>query len=130
MTKTRLVYIALIAAAIIIVASFISEMRTNHKIRKLEDQVETAKAASAAKARAAELKELESAQYKQKAEYLETNLAEIQKLARRQDENLEKLKNNSAAARSDVERSRQLGTIDSTADELCATLAELAHPCR
>ena len=74
-------------------------------------------------------KEMEAAGYKQKIEYLEGKLAEIQTIARKQDEELEKLNTNTHSARTDVDRARRTSSITADADELCQKLAELGHAC-
>ena len=74
-------------------------------------------------------KEVESAEYRQKIEYLERQLSDIQTKARKQDEKLEKLSVNSGRARVDVERAKRTRAIDTDATELCRKLAELGHPC-
>jgi len=110
----------------IAVASFIS----NAKIRSLERSVEAAKQQAEASEKAASDAETRAAEYKQKTEYLESQIARVGEIARRQDEELEKINADSGRARRDVERARSVRSIDATADELCAKLAELGHGCR
>jgi hypothetical protein len=74
-------------------------------------------------------RETETAAYKQKIEYLETQLAEIRDLANHQDEELKSITSNTRRARSDVERARRTRAAAATAAELCAKLAEVGHPC-
>ena len=60
---------------------------SNYKISKLERRVEDAKVLANAKESQARAKEIQAAEYKQKIEYLETQLAEIGGLAEKdQDE--------------------------------------------
>jgi lipopolysaccharide export LptBFGC system permease protein LptF len=101
----------------------------NMKIAKLESEVTNGKEAARQKQQTAAAKEFEAAQYKQKIEYLETKLIEINQLARKQDEELEKLNLNSRNARSDADAARRTRSITTTNAELCQKLAELGHPC-
>lgn len=78
--------------------------------------------------RAAEL-EKRAAAYTEKIDRLEQTIAEIGEIARRQDEELEKIGGRVADARGRVERARSLRSIESTAAELCAKLADLGHGC-
>ncbi len=119
-----------LAAAVFVIASILcSYLWSSYKTGKLQTAVEDAKLSADKAAADANVKEIEAAQYKQKTIYLEQQIAEIQAIARKQDEELEKLNSNTAAARSDVERARRIRSITSTAFELCAKLAELGHAC-
>ena len=123
------IYIGLGIAAIFAIGILGGAAWSDHKIAKLESAVETAKGLADDAGQRAEQKEVEASEYKQKIEYLEGQLADIQTIARKQDEELEKLNNNSGRARSDVERASSTGSIATTTDELCAKLAELGHGC-
>jgi DNA-binding helix-hairpin-helix protein with protein kinase domain len=123
------IYVGLGIAAIFAVGILGGAAWSNHKIAKLESAVETAKQLAEGSKQLADKRELEAAEFKQKIEYLERQLADIQTIARKQDEELEKLNDNSARARSDVERARRTRSIAATADELCQKLAELGHGC-
>ena len=119
-----------IAAGFFVLASIIGNyIWSNYKTGKLEATIEQAKQTADTAAADATAKETEAAQYKQKTIYLEQQIADIQAIARKQDDELEKLNSNTAAARSDRERSRRIRSITSTAGELCAKLAELGHAC-
>ncbi len=129
MTLTQKIYIAAAIATVFSIGIFGGWAWSNYNISKLERAVETAKTEAAAKQAAADEKEKEAAAYRKKIEYLEANLAEIKSIARKQDEELEKLNANSAGARGRVERARRVRAIAATADELCERLEELGHPC-
>ncbi|MGH9819240.1 MAG: hypothetical protein ACRD43_03645, partial [Pyrinomonadaceae bacterium] len=92
--------------------------------------VETARAAADEKERLAWQKETEAAAYKKKNEYLEQKLADIQAIARKQDEQIESFRKDTTAARTNAGRARGIRSIDTTADELCAKLAETGHGCQ
>ncbi|HQZ96520.1 MAG TPA: hypothetical protein PLP21_09395 [Pyrinomonadaceae bacterium] len=126
-TKQK-IYIAAATAAVF-AATLLSYGWSNHQIAKLESQVAAAKAIANENQQTAAAKELEAAQYKQKIDYLETKLTEVNQLARKQDEELEKLKLNSRNARSTADAARRTRTITATNAELCNKLAELGHPC-
>lgn len=123
----------IVAAVIFIVLAFVlfgGRAWSSFEIRSLEKAVAAAKEDAANKEKLAKAKEIEAAAYREKLEYLESNLAEIQKAAKVQDEKLEKAKNNVAGARDDVRRAAAIRTIaDTDTNELCAKLAELGHPC-
>lgn len=119
----------LAAAVFILTSIFCSYLWSNYMTGKLQVAVEHAKLSADNAAAAATAKEIEAGQYKQKTLYLEQQIAEILAIARKQDEELEKLNSNTAAARYNVERARRIRSITSTAGELCAKLAELGHPC-
>ena len=124
------IYIGLAIATIFAIGILGGAAWSNHQITKLGRAVETAKAEALSIQKSAAQKEIEAAQYKQKIEYLESQLSEIQTIARKQDEELEKLNDNSAVAHGNVERARHTRTINATADELCQKLAELGHGCQ
>ena len=123
------IYIGLGIAAIFAIGILGGAAWSGLQIAKLESEVETAKGLADDAGQRAEQKEIEAAEYKQKIEYLEGQLADIQTIARKQDEELEKLNDNSGRARVDVERTNHTRSIAATADELCKKLAELGHGC-
>ena len=127
-TQTK-IYIAIALAALTIVAFIFSSLWTTRKFTNLERELERAKHSVTAADKIAAQKELEAAEYKQKLEYLEQNLSEIKAIARKQDENLEKLNTNSRDARRNVERLRRTRPTAVTDSELCAKLAEIGHGC-
>src|SRR5260221_1610938 len=116
-------------AAVIAIGILAGWMWSGYRIRKLEHAVETAKTEADAKAQSAERSGKQTAEYPAKTKYLEQKLAEIQAIARKQDEELEKINTNTNAARGNAERARSVRSIATTADELCAKLAEVGHPC-
>lgn len=128
MTLKLKIYIAAALAALALIVG--TQLWSGYKIAKLQKTVDNAKQNADGSATDANAKETEAAGYKQKSIYLEQKLAEIQAIARKQDEELEKINSNTAAARSDVERARRIRSITSTAGELCAKLAELRHACK
>ena len=123
------IYIALAAVAILTFGVFGGAAWSNHRITKLEQAVDITKQNADRSEQAVNAKEIEAAEYKQKIEYLERQLTEIQTIAGKQDEELEKLNVISRSARSDVDRARRTRTIAANADELCQKLAELGHGC-
>lgn len=129
MTIKTKIYIAIAALALITIGIVGGQIWSDHKIGKLETAVADAKRAAADSQKKADDKETEANIYRAKAEYLERQIAEIHNTARRQDEKLKTQNTNSARARRDVERSRSVRSIETGADELCARLAELRHPC-
>ena len=103
---------------------------SGYKTAKLEHTVDAARAEADAKTKAADETEKRSAEFAAKTEYLEQKLAEIQAIARKQDEELEKLNTNTADARNAAERARSVRSIASTTNELCQRLAEVGHGCQ
>jgi DNA-binding helix-hairpin-helix protein with protein kinase domain len=122
--------IIIAAAAALILGFAIVSMISNAKVRSMERAVNAAKQQARASEESAAAAEMQAAGYKQKTEYLETQIAEIGSIARRQDEELEKVSGDVGNARRDVERARKPRAIDANSDELCRKLAELGYPCR
>ena len=85
---------------------------SNARLRSKEREVEAAKQTASAKEEAAAESETKAAEYKQKIEYLESEIAGIGQIARRQDEELEKSAVDVNNARRDVERAKRLRSID------------------
>ena len=127
--QTKIYLGAGVAIVLIVLTMSVSMWMTNHRITQAERAASAAKQAAAEKEKLAAEKETEAAAYKEKTEYLEKQVAEIEATARKQDEEIERTKSNSAAARSRVDRARGVRSVDTTADELCRKLAELEHPC-
>ena len=127
LTITTKIYIAAGAVLLILFAGsyIISSVQTTRLEKAAADAMEKAAESEAA----AEANEHKAAEYKQKLEYLESRIAELGTIARRQDEELEKTYLDTAAARRGVERSRSAGAKPSSAGELCGKLAELGYPC-
>ena len=99
------------------------------QVRRLQRVVDAAERQAKASEEAAAAAEMAVGEYRKKIEFLEAELAAIGGIARRQDEELEKISGDVGAARRGVERARSVRAIGATADELCAKLAELGHPC-
>jgi septal ring factor EnvC (AmiA/AmiB activator) len=128
--KPTLTHYTIAAAAFLIIAIFTGmQLWSNHKIASLERDVETAKAAATEKQTTAAQLETEAAEYKAKTEYLEHQIAEINAIAIKQNEELEKLSKTTDSARRNVERARNIRSVTAGRDQLCAKLAELGHPC-
>ena len=129
MHTQTITYLAAAAAVLIIIAAIGGHLWSNHTISLLERDAETAKANAAARQESAAAAEHSAAEYRQKIEYLESTLTELTQLAKRQDEELEKLDVNTNGARRDVRHARGVRSIAVTNEELCRKLAEVGHPC-
>ena len=130
MLTNRKLYLAIAGITITVIVGFaIGNFVSSYKLGRLEAETHRAKSLASEKQAASNDLERQAAVYKAKTEYLEGQLAGIQAIARKQDEELEKLGNSVSGARRDVERSRSIRSIGATADELCAKLAELGHGC-
>lgn len=126
--RTKL-YVGLGVAAIFTIGILGGWLSSSYKISKLENAVEASKQVANEKELQAAAKENEAAGYKQKIEYLEGQLGEIGRLARKQDEELEKLNISTRGARADVEHARRTRSIAATTEQLCEKLAQVGHPC-
>lgn len=129
MTLQIKTYIALAIAAIFAIGIVGGAAWSDQKLATLERDVETAKKEAEGTEQSAIEKEIEAAGYKEKIEYLNGQLTEINTIARKQNEELEKLTDNSRRARGDADRARSTRAINATAAELCAKLAEIGHAC-
>lgn len=125
-TKLKLI---IAAAAILVLSSAAVSIVSNTRVRSLEREIGSATAKAIEMEDAATAAELAAAGYKRKIEFLESEIAAIGDIARRQDEELEKMGSDVGSARLDLERERLKRTVGRTADELCERLAELGHPC-
>ena len=125
-TKLKLI---IAAAAILVLSSAAVSIVSNARVRSLEREIGSATAKAIEMEKAATAAELAAAGYKRKIEFLESEIAAIGDIARRQDEELEKMGSDVGSARIDLERERLKRTVGRTADELCERLAELGHPC-
>jgi predicted RNase H-like nuclease (RuvC/YqgF family) len=122
-------YIIVAAITLLVIGIIAGQLWSDHKIRLLEETINSAKADAATKQDAAVQAEKAAEIYKQKIEYLEQELSEIRSLATKQDEELQKLATNTGDARRDVERARRIRAIATTTEELCRKLAEVGHAC-
>jgi uncharacterized protein HemX len=129
MNKRFEIYLIGAAIVIVLIVSVISWLSSNHKLAKLEREVGDAKAAALEKQQLADEKEKQAAEYKAKIDYLEQQTDELRAARQKQDEELKRLSANVDNARRDVSRTRVTSSKPATADELCAKLAELGHPC-
>ena len=118
------------AVAVVVMAVIVTALIGDLQLRRMERVVDAARQQARLSEEAASAAEKAAGEFKKKIEYLETELAAIGQIARRQDEQLEKIGGDVGAARRDVERARNVRAIDATADELCAKLAELGHGCQ
>lgn len=125
-TKLKLI---IAAAAILVLSLAAVSIVSNARVRSLEREIGSAMAKAIEMENAATAAELAAAGYKRKIEFLESEIAAIGDIARRQDEELEKMGSDVGSARLDLERERLKRTVGRTADELCERLAELGHPC-
>ena len=121
----------LIAGAVValLVLVFVSWMYSEAKVRRLERVIDSAKQQARTSEEAAVAAESAAGEYRKKIEYLETERAAIGSIARRQDEELGKIGGDVGNVRRDVERARSIRAVGTTADQLCAKLGELGHPC-
>ncbi|MGQ0540932.1 MAG: hypothetical protein ACT4O9_03650 [Blastocatellia bacterium] len=118
-----------IAAAILLSAAIGYSLWSSYQIRRLEEVVEAAKTEAAQKQKHADELESRSRVYEEKIAYLEKNINEIKTIARKQDEELQKINVGVSSARGDVLRARRVRTAAANVGELCAKLAELGYPC-
>jgi len=125
-TQMKLIFSG--AAGLVLVIG-IASMVSNARLRSMERAVDAAKEQAAANEEAAAAAEVLAAEHVKKIEYLENELAGIGRIARRQDEEIEKIGGDVGGARRDVERARSVRAIDASIEELCRKLAELGHPC-
>ena len=128
MTRKEIYIIAAIAAIVIGTVS-IRMIGSEISVGKLEKQIAAEKTNAVELENKARTSEREAEIYREKLAFLEHNLAEINQIARRQNEEIEKIQNVVNAARDDVRRSRGIRSIAVTAGELCEKLAEAGHPC-
>jgi septal ring factor EnvC (AmiA/AmiB activator) len=130
-TRTK-IYIALGIAAVLAVGIFSGSAWSDHKVRKLELEVDHARQTANDASQNAATLERDAAVYKEKIPYLESQLAETGKQARKQDEQIKTQKTITDIARRDVERARSVRPGDASAPnvaELCRKLAALGHAC-
>lgn len=126
-TQTK-IYLAIAVAVLAIILG--NSMWARYQTARLERQVWDAHQRAEAATREARQKEIEAAEYKKKIEYLESQLSDIRVLAKKQDEELEKLNINSRDARVRLGRARRARPTAVTDAELCAKLAELGYQVR
>lgn len=129
LTPRRKIYLALIIAGAILVCVMAGSAWSHFTIRGLERDVRAAKEQADNKQKIADAKEREAEKYRLQAERLEGSLQEIQKIAKKQDEELEKISDQTGNARADAARARGVRALDSTSADLCRRLEELGHGC-
>lgn len=123
------IYLVLILVLIAAGCIGIGLLRSHLVIRSYEREIQAAKQQAADKEQLANAKEKEAENYKLHAERLEWEIGEIGKLARKQDEELQKISTTTNTARADADRARGVRALDSTSAELCQRLEELGHGC-
>ena len=119
----------LAVAAAAVLAAAAATIVSNVRLRSLERNVEIATERARTLEETARETESRAAEYKQKIEYLEAEIAGIGRIARKQDEELKKISGDIGNARSDVERAKRIRTAGANAAELCGKLEELGYPC-
>lgn len=105
MTLKHKLYAA--AATLIAVLIIGNSIRSHFQITRLERIVKQTKHLAGEQQQRSDDLEKQTYIYKEKAAYLEARLAEIETAAREQDEQLEKLSADTAAARRDLQRHRE-----------------------
>lgn len=128
MTIRNKIYLG--AAAILVIVCVTGWLWSNHKIARLERDAGDAKAAALEKQQFADEKEKQADEYKAKIDYLERQTDALRSVAQKQDEELKKLSADTDNARNSVRRARVTSSKPAAADELCAKLKRLEHPCR
>ena len=121
------IYLGVAVAFVIALVTYSSI--SHFQISRMEAEVEKSKQAASFKEKVAAEKEKQAVEYKAKIEYLEQQLTEIQTIARKQDDELEKLNTNTSDARGALDRARRTRTVTANGKELCARLAEIGHGC-
>jgi predicted RNase H-like nuclease (RuvC/YqgF family) len=129
LTPRRKIYLALTIGGAILVCVMVGSAWSHFTIRGLERDIRAAKEQVKNKEAIASAREKEAEKYRLQAERLEGSLAEIQKIAKKQDEELEKISDQTGNARADAARARGVRALDSTSAELCRRLEELGHGC-
>jgi len=127
MTTKIKIYIAIGTTLFLIIAGY--SFWSSIQMRRLERAANDAKTIAAERQQRADELESSSRKYEEKIAYLEANLAELQTLARKQDEELRNIETTTGNARRDVERARRIRSAAATAEELCRKLAEVGHGC-
>ena len=123
------IYIALGLTALIVISGLTGAAISNHRIARLENEVEMSRQKADEAQQRAAARDMETAAYKQKIDYLEAQAASLKEKRREQDEKQKVLESHSRDARIDVARTRSKRADDTTVDELCRKLASAGHPC-
>ncbi|MGI8409821.1 MAG: hypothetical protein ACR2M8_08095 [Pyrinomonadaceae bacterium] len=123
------IYAVLIIAAVLAIGITGGTAWSKYQIGKLEQAVEAAKIEADKLKQSAVKLEHKTAEYLQKIAYLEKHLTEIQEIAGKQDEELEKISRETNNSRNGVRHARTVRAIQSTAAELCSKLAQIGHAC-
>lgn len=129
LTPRRRVLLVLGIAGTVLVCICLGSAWSHFTIRALERDIKAAKEQADNKQAIADAKAREAEKFRLEAERLEGSLAEIQKIAKKQDEELEKLSYTTGSARDAAARARGRRAIDSTSADLCRRLEEAGHGC-
>lgn len=129
MTTKIKIYIAAACVAILAAVILGSSLWADRKTARLTRELEAARQAADASGTAARELELTAAGYREKIEYLEESLSALRLTAKKQDEQLKTLENDTDNARRNFRRGRPARPAASSAADLCARLADLGHPC-
>lgn len=127
MTIKTKIYAA--AASVVVIVMIAALTRSYLVMTKLEKQAASAIALADEREDAAREIESRAAVFQKKIEFLEGELSALRLIADKQDDQIEILTNETAGARSAVDRSRSVRRLASTAADLCSRLAELGHAC-
>ncbi len=129
MTLRQKIYAAGSVALIVLGIISAVSMWSSYKLNVAENKVAEARRVSDAAEKNAAALETAAAGYAAKIKYLEKQLSEIAPIARKQDEELQKLTVDISGRRADAERARNIRSIAADAEDLCRKLAELGHGC-
>ena len=128
-TTRQKLYIVSGLGAILLIGAATGSIVSTYRIGRLETLSHSAVTrAEAAERHAAEL-ERTAASYREKIEYLEKSLGELNAAARRQDEKLQELNADTGAHRERVAAARRGRSDAPSVAELCKRLNVLGHPC-
>lgn len=127
--KTK-IFVVLAIVAVLAIAVFGGHAWSTLRIWNLERKTAALREQADNKEAIANAKEKEAEKFRLEAERLEGSLAEIQKLARKQDETIDQFENGDLVrARRSAADARSVRALESTGDELCKRLEELGHGC-
>ena len=129
MTIDRKIKLAAALVAVVMIAACIGYVWQGFRVRTLEREAAAFEDRARTATREADEWRVRAQTYSDRIGKLESGLAEIEAIARRQDEELKKLGADSNSARVGVERARRVRAVGTNAAELCRRLAELGHGC-
>ena len=129
LTEKQLVVLVAGLIFVICVAVSLGSALSGYRMRGLEKDVEAAKKDAVTAQGIATQKERQAQVYEQKIIFLEQSIADIQQVAKKQDEEVSKMDTAVGDARDAVVQSRRVKSITTTTSDLCTKLAALGHPC-